>query len=121
MGLELKLPTRRYLKDVSKFRQEEMKRKINGNGHSWLQMATSVMLCLTALAAKTDRDGLIGTECTCIQNSLRQVRFDEALASHSNQIVEFQLFGVHERVQSGGQGNKSGASSELAKSVNESD
>ncbi|KAF5294791.1 hypothetical protein FQA39_LY00275 [Lamprigera yunnana] len=38
-----------------------------------LQRATSRIRCLTALAVKTDKTGLIGTECTCIHNSLRTV------------------------------------------------
>ncbi|KAF5274999.1 hypothetical protein FQA39_LY06936 [Lamprigera yunnana] len=57
------------------------------------QKATSRMLGLTALAAKTDWTGLIGPECTCINNSLRTVSLTKALASHSNQMVEFQVAG----------------------------
>ncbi|KAF5274225.1 hypothetical protein FQA39_LY07329 [Lamprigera yunnana] len=51
----------------------------------------SRILGLTALAAKTDRTGLIGAECTCIYNSLRTVSLTKALASHSNRMVEFQV------------------------------
>ncbi|KAF5279071.1 hypothetical protein FQA39_LY05749 [Lamprigera yunnana] len=38
-----------------------------------LQKATWRILCLIALAAKTDKTGLIGAECTCIHDSLRTV------------------------------------------------
>ncbi|KAF5272990.1 hypothetical protein FQA39_LY07639 [Lamprigera yunnana] len=88
-GLEFTLPAMRHLRGASKFSQEEMKRKIVV--FTAVAKGDSRILDLTALAAKTDRTGLIGAECTCIHNSLTVVSLTKALASHSNGKMEFQV------------------------------
>ncbi|KAF5278660.1 hypothetical protein FQA39_LY00702 [Lamprigera yunnana] len=82
--------------------------------YRWLQRETLGMLSLTALDAKMDKNDLIGAECACIQNSLRPVSSRRDAQKH----LSLKVFTEHKRVQSEDQGNKSGASLELAKLVN---
>ncbi|KAF5302924.1 hypothetical protein FQA39_LY02104 [Lamprigera yunnana] len=46
------------------------------------------MLGLTALAAKTDRTGLIGAECTCIYNSLMTINMSKEIENNSTTSAE---------------------------------
>ncbi|KAF5289746.1 hypothetical protein FQA39_LY03663 [Lamprigera yunnana] len=112
MGLELKLPVMCHLKGFSKFRQEEMKRESSGVYSKQLQRSTSGILFSTPVATKTDKNGLIEAECACIRNSLRPSVLVVTTKSCPDCINGFKA-----KVM----GNKSGASSELALSVKESD